>query len=268
MTTTLNTIKKMRLTNGLKLGAICAAVAAMAACSTTEAPDPLGPTGAIGRVRLVNLITDANRNVVNASLESQVFTVSLGFGQAAPANLPSPATAPYAPVYTGNRTFVLKKTADTTTSVATIQFSINENQDRSVYAVGGAGGGAVTSVVLTDDNPAAATTEARLRIVNMSPTAGAVDVFVTAANADLSAATARASSLAYQAGSAYFTVTPGTYQVRVVPAGTAAGSRAGAVMINLVVGSGFSGGTGRTIVLADNSAGAAPPMRAFVLTDR
>ena len=264
MTTTLTHLRKMRLTNGLKLGVLCIAAGIVAACSTEEAPGPLEPTGPTGRVRLVNVITDATRGRVNASLEGIVFTVDLQYAQAAPANLPAPATAPYAAVYSGNRTFVLKRTADTTVTVATFPFSIADGQDRTVFAVGGVGGSAIMSVITTDDNPAPVAGEARLRIVNMSPTAGAVDVFVTAVGADLAAATPRVTALAYQAASPYFTVPAGTYQIRAVPAGTAPASRAGAVTINLAS---TALTAGRTIVLADNSTGGSP-MRAFVIVDR
>ena len=256
----------MRFSNGLRLGALCIAAALVAACSTKEAPDPFEPTGPTGRVRLVNVITDATRGRVNASLEGLVFTVDLQYAQAAPANLPAPATAPYAAVYSGNRTFVLKRTADTTVTVATFPFTIADAQDRTVYAIGGVGGSAITSVITTDDNTAAAAGQTRLRIVNMSPTVGAVDVFVTAVGADLSAATASAANLAYQAASAYFTVTAGAYQVRAVPAGTAPANRAANIRINLATTT-FTSATGRTIVLADNSTGGAP-LRAFVIADR
>ena len=256
----------MRFSNGWKLGALCVAAGIVAACSTTEAPGPLEPTGATGRVRLVNVITDATRGRVNASLEGIVFTVDLQYGQTAPANLPAPATAPYAAVYTGDRSFILKRTADTTVTVATLPFNIGSGQDRTVYAIGGAGGSAVSGVVITDDNPAAAATETRLRIVNMSPTAGSVDVFVTAAGADLATATVRASGLAYQAASAYFTVAPGSYVIRAVPAGTAPANRNAAVSITSAATS-LAGGTGRTVVLADNSTGGTP-LRAVVISDR
>jgi len=119
--------------------------------------------------------------------------------------------------------------------------------------------------VTTDVNPVVAATETRLRIVNLSPGAGAVDVFVTAAGADLTSATPRA-TLSNQGASAYFSVAPGTYQVRAVPAGTAPASRAASVSINLA-STAFTGGTGRTLVLADNSTGGAP-LRAFVISDR
>lgn len=260
-------IRRVRVSNGFKLGMMTVAVAATVACSTTEAPGPLEPTGPTGRVRLVNLITDATRGRVNASLEGLVFTVDLQYAQVAPANLPPPATgSAYAPVYVGNRAFVLKRTADTTVTVANISFSISDGQDRTVYAVGGAGGSAVTGFLTTDDNPAAAATETRLRVVNMSPTAGAVDVFITAVGADLTVATPRASGLAYQGATAYFTVAPGAYQVRAVPAGTPAANRGASVVINLASPT-FAGRTGRTIVLADASTGGAP-LRAFVAVDR
>jgi len=270
ITTMTNKLKMIRITNGMKLGATIIAMGALAACSTKDAPGPLEPTGAVGRVRLVNLITDATRGRVNVALENQIFTVDLQYGQAAPANLPSPATATYSPVYTGARTFVLKRTADTTVTVTSIPFTIAEGQDMTIYAIGGAGGSAITSFNTTDDNTTAADT--RVKIINMSPTAGAVDVFITAIGADLSTATPRATNLAYKAASAYFTVTPGPYQIRAVPAGTAPASRAGAVTITLSstvtpAPPAFATGTVRTVVLADNSTGGAP-LRAVVIADR
>lgn len=257
---------RMHVPNGLKLGVLCAATAFLAACSTKEAPGPIEPTSTFGRVRLVNVITDATRGRVNASLEGLVFTVDLQYAQAAPGNLPAPATAPYAAVYTGNRSFVLKRTADTTVTVATLPFSISDGQNRSVYATGGAGGSAISGVVTTDDNTLGSSTQTRMRIVNMSQTAGAVDVFVTAAGADLSTATPAVSGLAYQAASSYFVVTPGSYVVRAVPAGTAAANRNAAVTITLAA-TAFAGSTVRTVVLADAATGGAP-LRAFVLPDR
>jgi hypothetical protein len=236
------------------------------ACGTEEAPGPLEPTGPVGRVRLVNLITDATRGRVNASLEGLPFAVDLQYTQASPATLPAPSTAPYAAVLSGNRAFVLKRTADTSVTVATLSFTVGEGEDRSVYAIGGAAGSAVTAFITTDQNPAAAANQTRVRIIHMSPSAGAVDIFLTAPNSDLAAATPTASNVAYQGSSPYLTLTPGTYQLRAVPAGTPAANRAAAVSINLTPIA-LAGGTGRTIVTADNAAGGTP-FRAFVLTDR
>jgi hypothetical protein len=235
------------------------------ACGTKEAPGPLQPSGPTGRVRFVNLITD-NRGPVNAILEGVPFGVNLTYTQSAPITLAAPSTAPYAAVYAGGRTFVVKRTADTTVTVASLPFTSVATQDQTVYAVGGASATAVAAVVSSDSNPAVAATQARVRFVQLSPGAGAIDLFITAVGADLSTATPTFVNVPYRNVSSYLLLAPGTYQVRAVPAGTAPASRAAAVTINLA-SLVLAGGSARTIVAADNVSGGSP-LRAFVLTDR
>ncbi len=237
-----------------------------AACGTKDATDPLSPSGAQGRVRFVNVITDTTKGRVNAILEKVPFGVNLTYTQSTPAVLAAPSTALYSAILSGSRSLVLKRTADTNTTVATITFTVSDNQDRTVYAVGGASGTAVSSFLTTDDNTLPASGQAKVRVVHLSPSAGAVDIFVTAVGADLGTATPTLSNVVYQTASTYLTVPAGTYQVRVVPAGTAAASRAGAVVIN-VASLALAAGNGRTIVAADNNIGGAP-LRAFVLSDQ
>jgi hypothetical protein len=250
----------------VRVAGMVAAVLTVTACGTKDAAAPLSPSGPVGRVRIVNLITDTTRGRVNAILEGLPFAVNLTYAQSSPATLPAPSTAPYAAVLTGPRQFVLKRTADTNVTVATLPFTINEGQDVSVYATGGAGGSAVASFVTADTNPAVATTAMRVRVVNGSPTAGAVDVFITSPGAELTTAVPAVANLAYRGASAYLTPGPGTYQIRAVPAGTAPANRSAATTINLASAA-LAGGSTRTIVLADNTTGGAP-LRAFVLTDR
>ncbi|HEY9229370.1 MAG TPA: DUF4397 domain-containing protein [Gemmatimonadaceae bacterium] len=239
---------------------------AAVACGTTEAPGPLEPSGPTGRVRFVNLITDTTRGRVNAILEGVAFGVNLTYGQSTPSTLPAPSTANYSAILAGSRTLLLKRTADTSSTVTSVSFTVTASQDQTIYAVGGAASSAVSSIVIADDNPAVAAAQTRIRLVNMSPTAGAVDVFVTAPNADLAAATPTFTNVANRAASTYATINAGTYQVRVVPAGTPAAGRTAAVVIN-VPSLALSGGTARTIVTADRSIGGAP-LTSFVLTDR
>ena len=247
--------------------AIVAAAGALAACGTKDAADPLSPSGATGRVRFVNMITDTTRGRVNAILEGVPFGVNLTYGQSTPATLPAPSTANYSAILTGSRSLVVKRTADTNTVVTTVTFGVDAGQDYTIYATGGASGSAVASTIIGDVNSDAVTsTQTRIRIVNMSPTGGAMDVFVTAPSADLAAATPTFANVAVRGGSSYVTVNAGTYQVRAVPAGTAAAARAGAVAVNVATLA-LPGGGGRTIVLADRSTGGAP-LTSFVLTDR
>jgi hypothetical protein len=246
--------------------AIFAAASALAACGTKAAPDPLSPSGATGRVRFVNVITDTTRGRVNAILEGLPFGVNLTFGQSTPATLPAPSTANYSAILTGARSLVLKRTVDTNTVVTTVSFTVDAAQDYTIYATGGASGTGVGSAITVDLNADAPTsTQTRVRVANLSPTGGAMDVFVTAPNADLAAATPTFTR-AVIGGSPYVTLNAGTYQVRAVPAGTAPAARAAAVSIN-IASLVLPGGSGRTIVLADRSTGGTP-LTSFVLTDR
>ena len=240
------------------------------ACGTKEAPTGLQPTGPTGRIRFVNLITDPARNPVNAILEQLPFGVNLGYGGTTPSSLPAPNTANYSAIYAGARSLVLKKTADTNVTVASFTVTMAANEDRTVYAVGGTAGGAVTSFSTNEDNntpiPAGQTT---VRVVNLSPAAGAVDVFVTAPNADLATATPVATAVAPLAFSAYANIPAITsYQVRAVPVGTAPANRAANVLVSITPTAPTLGaGTGHTIIIADKAAGGGPPT-AFVVTDR
>ena len=240
------------------------------ACGTKEAPTGLQPTGPTGRIRFVNLITDPARNPVNAILEQVPFGVNLGYGGSTPSSLPAPNTANYSAIYAGDRSLVLKKTADTNVTVASFTVTMAANEDRTVYATGGTGGGTVTSFSTNEDNntpiPAGQTT---LRVVNLSPAAGAVDVFVTAPNADLATASPIATAVPPLSFSAYANIPAITsYQVRAVPVGTAPANRAANVLFSLTPTAPTLGaGTGHTIIIADKPAGGAPST-AFVLTDR
>jgi len=254
----------------VRLLALGAAVGITGACGTKEAPSGLQPTGPTGRIRFVNLINDPARNPVNAILEQVPFGVNLGYGGSTPSSLPAPNTANYSAVYAGDRSLVLKKTADTNVTVASFTITMTANQDRTIYAVGGTGGATVTSFSTTDDNTTAIPTgQTSIRVVNLSPAAGAVDVFVTAPNADLATATPVATNVAPSAASTYANIAAITaYQVRAVPAGTAAANRAANVLLSITpTAPTLAAGTGHTIVIADKAAGGGPPT-AFVLTDR
>lgn len=248
----------------LKSATVVAMLAIAAACGTKDATGPLKPTGPVGRVRLVDLITDTTQGRVNAILENVPLGVNLVHGSAVPASLAAPATAFYAPIYAGNRTLVLRRTIDTSVTVATINFTVVGSQDQTIYATGGAGATAVTPFITNDTNPVVATTEVRFRVVNM--TAGAVDVFFTASGGNLANATPDVAGLAPQTPSGYLAFAPGSYQIRMVPAGTAAANRGANVIVNIAAAA-YVGGTARTIVAATSNIGG-NPLKGIVLRDR
>ena len=245
--------------------AVLGLAALLTGCGTKDAADPLIP-GPQGRLRFVNLITDTTRGRVNVRLESVPFGVNLIYGGTTPSSLPSPATAIYSPILTGTRSLLLKRTVDTNTTVATFPLTIGNATDYTVYATGGAAASAITAFVTTDTNTAPTVGAVRVRVVHLAPSAGNVDVFVTAVGADLALATPTLGNVPYQ-GAAYLpSVAAGTYQVRVVPAGTAPALRAANVAINLASVA-LAANSARTIIAADNNIGGAP-FRFVVLTDR
>ncbi len=253
-------------TRTARLVAAATLCGALAACGTSDAPTSFAPGGEQGRIRFVNVITDTTRGRVNATLEGLPFGVNLTYTLSTPATLPAPNTGIYAAILAGSRTLVLRRTADTNSTVASFQLTIAANADVTVYGTGGAGGTPVTSFLTTDDNVAPSAGQVRVRVVHLSPTAGPVDIFVTAPGADLATATPTLANFAVRTASSYLAVPAGTYQVRVVPAGTAPAARAAAVAINVASLALPAGGV-RTIVAADNNIGGAP-LRAFVLVDR
>jgi len=261
-------IDRVRSFRSLRLACTVAAVFA-AACGTKDAPDPLQPTAGQGRIRFVNLITDPSRNPVNAILENVVFGVNLAYTGTTPSSLASPSTANFAPIYEGARALVLRKTADTNVVVATLPITIAAGTDYTLYATGGTGGGTVTGFTVAESNPAITTGQVRIKFVNMSPTAGAVDVFITAPNADLVTATPAATNVATRAMFPGALFAAGAYQIRTVPAGTAPAARPGAVNSSLTQPAfpAIPANAGRTIVLADAPAGGTP-LRLFALPDQ
>ena len=249
-----------------QLALVAAAAIVVAGCGTKDAADPLRPNGPIGRIRFVNLITDPARNPVNAILEGLPFGVNLAYTQSTPATLPAPSTANYSAILAGDRSIVLQRTADPTVTVATLNVNIAADNDYTVFATGGTGGTAVTGFTIAAAQAPVPTGQARFRVMNMSPAAGAVDVFITSATADLATATPVATALGVRTATAGTSRAPGTYVVRTVPAGTAPAARAAAVNTNLT-GVTVVAGNGRTIVIADAPAGGAP-LRSFQLTDQ
>ena len=232
---------------GARVGML-AAFAMFAACGTKDAAGPLQPSGPTGRVRLVNLITDATRGRVNASLEGVPFAVDVQYAVTVPATLAAPSTAFYAAVLAGNRAFVLKRTADTSVTVATLNFTVADGQDVTVYAIGGASNSAITGFVTTDENPVAAANQTRLRAVHLSPTAGNVDIFLTALTR-LGGCHAGLTNGRTASASAYLLTTPRPYH-SVPSSGTAPALRRH-VSINLASWSCWGHRT--TIVTADNT---------------
>ena len=222
--------------------------AATAACGTDDTPDGVEPTGPFGRVRFVNAVPDTSVGAVNATLEGRPFTAGLAYG----------AGTAYQPVYTGPRTLAVRRTVDTTRTVLDAPFTVEAAAAYTVVAAGRAA--AVATVVLSDSITIAATDTARVRVANLSPTAGPIDVYLTATGASIATAAPTLANLAYPTASRYVRVPNGRLRVRV----TAPGSK---VVVADDSSSTLALGQIRTVLVLDRNGGGSPP-RIATLTDR
>lgn len=89
----------------------------------------------------------------------------------------------------------------------------------SLYAVDSLMAMTIRFYVLLDDNRPV-TTEAKVRIVHLAPTAALVDIYVTAVGADITNLTPTFANVDYKDETGYTGLATGSYDVTVVPAGT------------------------------------------------
>jgi hypothetical protein len=117
----------------------------------------------------------------------------------------------------------------------------------------------IEPVALTDDNTPPTSGNVKVRIVHGAPSAGPVDVYVTAPGDDLAAATPTLSAVPFKAASDYLSVPAGSYEIRV----TVAGTKTVAIDSGTVA---LTAGQIRTVVALDAVGGGAP-FSALVLAD-
>ena len=208
--------------------------------------DPIEPVPGVAAVRFVH--ASGASPAVNITVDDAAAANNLAFG----------TSAPYQDVEEGSRTFEVTEAGGAAAAFDTVRTMV-EDERVSFVVVGAAG--ALSSLILDDDNAAPAAGMTRLRIVHASPTAGAVDIFVTAPDEDLSLATPVMTNVANGDFETLTEMAGGDYQIRVVATGTTD---------PVVVNSGpqtFAAGSVRTIIVADNPAGSAEPYRTIILTD-
>lgn len=115
-------------------------------------------------------------------------------------------------------TYNVKVTAANNPGLVVIDADLDlATEEYSVYAMDFLA--SIQPLVLVDDNRDVAT-EARVRIVHGSPSAGPVDIYVTAPGADLMTAQPAFTAVPFLADTSYVSLAAGSYDVTVTPAGT------------------------------------------------
>lgn len=120
-------------------------------------------------------------------------------------------------VESGTRRIRLMSTAPATTLLDDSVF-FEFPRALTVIATGMVGG--VEAVIAPDTAPIPLPGDIALRVIQASPSAGTVDVYVTDANASLDAAVPVLEDLVFRGNSGYFMFPTGRYRVRLTTAGT------------------------------------------------
>jgi hypothetical protein len=225
----------------LTLPAALLATLAIAGC---DDDDPVAPP-ATAQLRVVHASPDAPNVDV------------LVDGAAALTDVPFRAASEYLEVPAGSRNLEVRA-AGSSTVVIDQDASIVAGRAYTVIATGPVA--SIAPLVLEDDLASPAAGNVKLRLVHASPTAGNVDIYVTAPGADLATAAPTLTNVPFRAASEYLEVPAGTYRVRITPVGT----KTVAIDANGVA---LTAGQIRTAIAVDAPGGGAP-LGAILLADR
>jgi hypothetical protein len=212
---------------------LLAATALTAACDDDD--DNTGPEGE-ARIRVVHASPDAPE--VDVLLDdTEVLS-----------DVPYLVASGYLETSAGDHNLKVNA-AGTTTTVIDADATLADGTDYTVIASGLVA--EIEPIILVDDNSAPEAGNVRVRAIHGAPSAPAVDVYVTAPDADLDAATPVLTNVAFGDVAPYLEVPAGDYQVRVTPAGTKI----------VVIDSGaltLASGQVRTAIAVDAPGGGAP----------
>ena len=163
-----------------------------------------------------NVAAEARLRVVHASPDAPAVDVLVD-GAVALTAVPFEAASAYLAVPAGARNIQVRASG-TTTVVIDATPTLAAGTDYTVVAVGPVA--SIEPLLLTDDNTPPAAGNAKVRLVHASPTAGLVDIYITAPGADIAALAPALANVDFKAASPYVAAPAGDYQVRVTAAGT------------------------------------------------
>lgn len=171
--------------------------------------DPAAPTAELTDRRALVRVVHASPDAPNVDV--------LVDGGVVRSNVAFRGFSPYLEAVKGAR-LVQVNVANTTTTAITETLTLDATQSYTVLAVGRQA--QIAALTLVDDRSAPAAGNIRLRLVHAAPTAGLVDIYVTAPDASLAASTPVLTGVDFRAASGYLERPAGTYRVRITLAGT------------------------------------------------
>ncbi len=160
--------------------------------------------GGSTRFRFMNAVPD------EANLEVLVNGTSVSN------NVAYGTTNGYQSIKSGSQQVVIEPSGSTT-ALVTQSISFPSGADTTVIASNFSSN--ISAFVLTDDNSAPVSGNFKLRIVNSAPGLGPADVYIVAPLTDLNTVSPTITSLAFNSASGYQSLTGGSYEIVLTPAG-------------------------------------------------
>ena len=233
-------------------------IAAIANVATGSAAIELIASTGSASLRLLDTNTPADLRVVHVSPDAPNVDVIAADNFAAPAvsNLAYPEATGYLSLTPGDLNVKVVPTGATTPVVIDADVTLEAATSYSVLAVGALAD--IAPLVLVDD-VRRVNTEARVRIIHGSPSAGDVDIFVVAPGTDITTATPAFSAVPFQAETGYVSLEAGDYDVVVTPTGTTTAA-IGPVTISIANG-------GIYTAIARDEVGLGTPLGLILLDD-
>lgn len=176
------------------------------------------PSGG-GKISILDKATPARLRFIHASPDAPAVQVVVDDNFAAPL-VPSLAFPNFTPfVEVPGAKYNVKVTPVGNNGVIAINADVTlaAGTETSAYAVGPLA--SIAPLLLSDDRRRVAT-QAKVRIVHASPSAGNVDLYVLAPGTALTGATPAFTNVAFKADTGYVSLAAGTYDVSVTPTGS------------------------------------------------
>jgi Domain of unknown function (DUF4397) len=172
-----------------------------------------------GSFEILDAATPAALRVIHASPDAPSVDVIVNDDFANPvlAGVPFPAFSDYLEVPAGTYNVKVTPAGNPGVIVIDADLDLEAGSASSVYASGLLA--SIAPYVLADDDRSIAT-EAKVRIVHMAPSAGLVDLYVTAPGADISTLAPTFAGVDFKAETGYVALPGGNYEVTVTVAGT------------------------------------------------
>jgi hypothetical protein len=184
------------------------------------APITLGVVDALGNSsRILDVATPANVRAVHASPNAPPVSVIVNGNVATPLvpSLAYEAFTPYVSLTAGNVNVEITPASNTASVLINQTLNLEPGTVHSIYAVGDL---ATLQTLVTKDRDRRYATQAKLRIIHGSPSAGLVDVYLTPPGTSIASVTPTYPAVPFLTDTGFVSYAAGSYQLTITPAGS------------------------------------------------